>query len=57
MNNLCIRRVDELGRITLPADVRRWLDIKEKDCLEITVDLKEGKIILSKSSARYETNV
>lgn len=40
------RAVDELGRFVLPIEIRRKLDIKEKDYLEIYTD--EGRIILQK---------
>ena len=33
-----VRRVDELGRIVLPIELRRTLDIAERDSLEIFVD-------------------
>ena len=33
-----VRKVDELGRIVLPIELRRTLDISEKDALEIYVD-------------------
>ena len=33
-----VRKVDELGRIVLPIELRRTLDIAEKDCLEIYID-------------------
>lgn len=33
-----VRKVDELGRIVLPVELRRTLDIEEKDPLEIYVD-------------------
>lgn len=33
-----VRKVDELGRIVLPIELRRTLDINEKDSLEIYVD-------------------
>lgn len=33
-----VRKVDELGRIVLPIELRRTLDIAEKDALEIFVD-------------------
>lgn len=33
-----VRRVDELGRIVLPIELRRTLEISEKDALEIYVD-------------------
>ncbi len=41
-----VSRLDELGRITLPIELRRTLDVSERDPLEIFVD--EGKIILQK---------
>ena len=33
-----VRKVDELGRIVLPIELRRTLDIAERDALEICVD-------------------
>ncbi len=33
-----VRKVDELGRIVLPIELRRTLDIAERDTLEIYVD-------------------
>lgn len=41
-----VRRVDELGRIVIPIELRRTLDIAEKDALEIYVDGEQ--IILKK---------
>ena len=41
-----VRKVDELGRIVLPIELRRTLDIVEKDSLEIYVD--GSSIILKK---------
>lgn len=41
-----VRKVDELGRIVLPKELRNTLDIKEKDSLEIYVD--GDQIILKK---------
>ena len=32
-----VRKVDELGRIVLPKELRNTLDIKEKDALEIFI--------------------
>jgi transcriptional pleiotropic regulator of transition state genes len=40
-----VRKVDELGRIVLPIELRRTLDIAEKDALEIYV---EGSAIILK---------
>ncbi len=41
-----VRKVDELGRIVLPVELRRTLDIAEKDALEIYVD--GASIVLKK---------
>lgn len=41
-----VRKVDELGRIVLPIELRRTLNIAERDSLEIYVD--EDSIILRK---------
>ena len=40
-----VRKVDELGRIVLPIEMRRTLDIAEKDALEIYV---EGSSVILK---------
>lgn len=40
-----VRKVDELGRIVLPIEMRRTLDIAEKDSLEIYV---EGNSVILK---------
>ena len=44
-----VRKVDELGRIVLPIEMRRTLDIAEKDSLEIYVE--GDSIILKKYQA------
>ena len=41
-----IRKVDELGRIVLPIEMRRTLDIAERDELEIFVE--NDRIVLQK---------
>ncbi|MHC1682006.1 MAG: AbrB/MazE/SpoVT family DNA-binding domain-containing protein [Clostridiaceae bacterium] len=41
-----VRKVDELGRIVIPIELRRTLDIEIKDALEIYVNSEE--IILKK---------
>lgn len=41
-----VRKVDELGRVVIPIELRRTLNIAEKDPLEIYVD--NDKIILKK---------
>ena len=41
-----VRKVDELGRVVIPIELRRTLQINEKDALEIYVDGE--KIVLKK---------
>ncbi len=41
-----VRKIDELGRIVLPIELRRTLDIAERDPVEIYVD--QDTIILKK---------
>lgn len=41
-----VRKIDELGRIVLPIETRRQLDLEPRDGVEIFVD--EDKIILKK---------
>ena len=41
-----VRKVDELGRVVIPIELRRTLGIAEKDSLEIYVD--DDQIILKK---------
>ena len=43
-----VRKVDELGRFVIPIELRRTLDIKIKDSLEIFID---GNYIMLK---KYE---
>lgn len=44
-----VRRIDDLGRIVIPKEIRRTLRIRESDPLEIFTD-HEGSIILKKYS-------
>ncbi|MFG6150786.1 AbrB/MazE/SpoVT family DNA-binding domain-containing protein [Halobacillus sp. B23F22_1] len=41
-----VRKVDELGRVVIPIELRRTLGINEKDALEIYVD--DDRIVLKK---------
>ena len=43
-----VRRIDELGRIVLPIEIRRSLDINVKDPVEIFID--NERIVLQKYS-------
>lgn len=44
-----VRRIDDLGRIVIPKEIRRTLHIRETDPLEIYTD-REGQVILKKYS-------
>lgn len=44
-----VRRIDDLGRVVIPKEIRRTLRIKEGDPLEIFTD-REGEVILKKYS-------
>ncbi|GKX30540.1 AbrB family transcriptional regulator [Vallitalea longa] len=44
-----VRRIDDLGRVVIPKEIRRTLRIREGDPLEIFTD-KDGEIILKKYS-------
>lgn len=44
-----VRRIDDLGRVVIPKEIRKTLRIKEGDPLEIFTD-REGGIILKKYS-------
>ncbi|MEH7403470.1 MULTISPECIES: AbrB/MazE/SpoVT family DNA-binding domain-containing protein [Bacillaceae] len=46
-----VRKVDELGRVVIPIELRRTLNITERDTLEIFV--QDDRIILKK----YEPNM
>ena len=44
-----VRRIDDLGRVVVPKEIRRTPRIREGDPLEIFTD-REGEIILKKYS-------
>ena len=43
-----VRKLDELGRIVLPMELRKTLDLKVRDSIEISVE--KGAIVLKKYS-------
>ena len=48
MKHSCfVRRIDELGRVVLPIEIRQHLDIKEKDPLEISI--KDEGVFIKKT--------
>ncbi len=54
MENGIIKKIDDLGRIVIPKDIRRKLRIKTGDNLEITI--KNGDIVLKKYSMINKIN-
>ena len=51
-----VRRIDDLGRVVIPKEIRRTMHIKEGAPLEIFTD-REGEIILKKYSPIGELNI
>jgi AbrB family transcriptional regulator (stage V sporulation protein T) len=50
-----VRRIDDLGRVVIPKEIRRTMRIREGDPLEIYTD-REGGVILKKYSPISELN-
>ena len=48
-----VRRIDDLGRIVIPKEIRRSFRIKEGDPLEIYTD-SEGEVIFKKRACIYQ---
>lgn len=46
-----IRRVDDLGRVVIPKEIRRTCNIREGDPLEIF--LQEGGVVFKKYNPNY----
>ncbi len=50
-----VRKIDDLGRIVIPIEIRRTLDIKVRDQMEIFID--DNAIIFKKYTAGFECDV
>ena len=48
-----VRRIDDLGRVVIPKEIRRTLRLREGTPLEIFTD-REGEVILKKYSPMME---
>lgn len=44
--NGIVRRMDVIGRIAIPKEIRRSLDIKESDPVEIFLDQVDGEPVI-----------
>ena len=51
-----IRKIDDLGRVVIPKEIRRTLRIREGDPLEIYTD-REGEVILKKYSMMEDMGI
>lgn len=51
MKVITIRKIDELGRVVLPVELRTILDIQSGDELDIYAD-EDGNIVLHRAVAR-----
>lgn len=49
-----IRRVDDVGRILIPREIREYLNIKSKDKIEFKIN-KNGEIILTPQKTKINT--
>lgn len=45
-----VRKIDELGRVVLPIEIRKRFSLSERDSLAIYIDEKTETIILRKTS-------
>ena len=50
-----VRRIDDLGRVVIPKEIRRTLRIREGDPLEIFTD-REGGVIFKKIFTNWRIN-
>lgn len=41
-----VRRIDDLGRVVIPKEIRRSMGVQEGDALEMFVDNKTGGLVL-----------
>lgn len=49
-----VRRIDDLGRVVIPRDIRCALAINENDCIELVLQ-NDGSVILRKYSPIEES--
>ncbi len=51
-----VRRIDDLGRVVIPKDIRKAFCLHENDTLEVWVDTKEMIIGFHKYNEEEEQN-
>ena len=52
-----IRRVDDFGRIVIPLEIRRNLDLKEDDAVEILTNYNNKEIVIRPHKKSWEDTV
>ena len=57
MNNGSIKKIDELGRIVIPKDIRKRLSIKKDDSLELSIDDNYIKLVKAVAIKNYDEYV
>ena len=57
MNNEKNKKIDELGRIVIPKDIRKRLSIKKDDSLEISIDDNYIKLVKAVAIKNYDEYV
>ena len=51
-----VRRIDDLGRVVIPKEIRRTVGIREGDPLEIFLD-EDGAVMFKKYDPGYRNNL
>ena len=51
-----VRRIDDLGRVVIPKEIRRTMRIREGDPLEIHTDFDTIKVAFESIIERYHKN-
>lgn len=51
-----VRRIDDLGRVVIPKEIRRTLNIKDNDPMEIYIE-KDGCVIFKKYNSDLERDL
>lgn len=49
------RKIDQLGRLSIPAEMREELGIKNGD--KVTIELKDDKIIITKYEKEHKVYI
>lgn len=56
MNNIYIKRTDDLGRIVIPKEFRKVSDIQCGDCCEVSI-AEDGTILIKKLNKEDENKL